>query len=250
MSGLRILPLGVGDAFSARYYSSCFAVESAGTWLLVDCPHPIRKILREAGETAGVPLDVDQFAAVVVTHLHADHSSGLEGLGFFLRFVHNRRLPLLTHPEVARSLWTGHLAAGMEWARQEPDGPYQRRQLDDFFQLHLLDEQKAGTVGPFSIKCRPTQHSIFTTALQIRAGGRCLGYSADTAFDPDLLAWFAPADLIVHETNPGLLHTPYEKLAALPADLRQKMRVTHYPDGFDVNASAIEPLRQGQFCMV
>jgi hypothetical protein len=42
------------------------------------------------------------------------------------------------------------------------------------------------------------------------------------------------------------LHTPYEKLAALPAWLRAKMRLTHLPDDFDADASAIEPLRQGR----
>jgi hypothetical protein len=42
------------------------------------------------------------------------------------------------------------------------------------------------------------------------------------------------------------VHTPYEKLAALPASLRSKMRLTHYPDDFDAVSSVIEPLRQGQ----
>ena len=43
---LRLLTLGVGDVFSARHYSTSFAVESNGHWLLVDCPHPMRKMLR------------------------------------------------------------------------------------------------------------------------------------------------------------------------------------------------------------
>src|SRR5437660_10987392 len=100
MSGLRLVPLGVGDAFSALYYSSCLAPEAEGSWLLIDCPHPIRKILRESGLAAGLGLDVGQFGALVLTHLHADHSSGLEGLAFFSRFVLGRRMPLLSHPDV------------------------------------------------------------------------------------------------------------------------------------------------------
>ena len=76
-----------------------------------------------------------------------------------------------------------------------------------------------------------------------------LGYSADTAYDPTLIEWLDDADLIVHETTTMIhtgVHTPYEKLAALPESLRSKMRLTHYPDDFDVNASVIEPLRQGR----
>src|SRR5258708_34943926 len=97
MSGLAVVALGVGDAFSARYYSSCLAVGAEGAWLLVDCPHPIRKILREAGGAAGVALDAGDFAAVVVSHLHADHSSGLQGFGYFPPFVLRRRTRLRAH---------------------------------------------------------------------------------------------------------------------------------------------------------
>ena len=98
----------------------------------------------------------------------------------------------------------------------------------------------------FSIEeARRTIHHIPTSALRIRAGGRTLGFSSDTAYDESLIAWLAEADLVVHETNLGV-HTPYEKLAALPADLRAKMRLIHYTDFFDTENSAIEPLVQGR----
>jgi hypothetical protein len=42
------------------------------------------------------------------------------------------------------------------------------------------------------------------------------------------------------------VHTPYANLAALPQSLRAKMRLTHYPDEFEVDKSAIEVLRQGR----
>jgi len=99
--------------------------------------------------------------------------------------------------------------------------------------------------GPFAISC--PAHGPLGTHLRaaIRAGGRCLGHSADTGFDEGLLDWLARADLLVHETNHPP-HTPYERLASLPAELRARMRLTHYPDEFDLAASAIEPLRQGR----
>jgi ribonuclease BN (tRNA processing enzyme) len=76
-----------------------------------------------------------------------------------------------------------------------------------------------------------------------------VGYSADTAFDPSLIDWLSSADLLVHEVTTLVhtgVHTPYEKLAALPAELLTKMRLIHYPDDFDAIGSVIEPLRQGQ----
>jgi ribonuclease BN (tRNA processing enzyme) len=240
---LSFVPLGVGDAFSARYYSSCLALEAEGQVLLVDCPHPIRKMMREASATSGVELDVDRVSAVVLTHLHADHSSGLEGLGYFSFFLLRRKMPLLAHPEVARRLWDGHLAAGMEALIPKLGEQPQPRGFEDYFTFTPLSTEAPVRFGPFTLECRRTYHHLPTTALRLRAAGRCLGYSADTAFDEGLIAWLAEADLFVHETNHGV-HTPYAALAALPAGTRARMRLIHYPDAFDLAGSTILPLEE------
>lgn len=249
--GLRLLALGTGDAFSARWYSTCLALESGGQWLLIDCPHPIRKMMAEASASAGVTLDVDGLVGAVVTHLHADHASGLEGLGYFAFFVLGRRLPLLVHPAVGARLWDGHLAAGMEQLLPAVGAPFREMHLEDYFQPVDLDEARAVELGPFSIECRRTIHHIPTTALRVRAGGRTLSHSADTAFDPGLIDWLMQSDLVLHETNYGV-HTPFADLAALPAATRGKMRLVHYPDQLDLEAAAasILPLRQGELVRV
>ncbi len=243
--GLAYIPLGVGDAFSALRYSSCVAVEADGAWLLVDCPHPIRKILREGSAGSGAGLDVGSFAAVVVTHVHADHASGLEGLGFYAHFVLRSRVKLLAHPKVAEGLWTGRLAGGMSEVADPATWASRRKVFSDYFDLEPLDDEHAVRVGPFEIECRRTRHVVPTTALRIRAGGRSLALSADTAFDPRLVAWLAEADVFLHETGPTI-HTPYDALAALPPEILRKARLIHYPDDLDLAASAIEPLVQGR----
>ena len=243
-AGLCFVPLGVGDAFSARYYSSCLLVECDGARLLVDCPHPIRKMLREAGQTSGLARDIADVQAVLLTHLHADHASGLEGFAYFSRFLLGQRAPLLAHPLVSERLWQSSLAAGMEQL-MDTAGHCQTMKLEDYLDLRPLDFDRPTEIGPFRVQCRRTIHHIPTTAFLISAGGKTLGYSADTAFDPTLLDWLAPADLIIHETNHGI-HTPYAKLAALPAPLRHRMRLIHYPDEFPVDTSTIEPLQQGR----
>ena len=245
---LRFVPLGIGDAFSERWYSTSFAMEAEGALLLVDCPHPIRKMLFEARErsrawSGGLDLRLERAEAVVLTHLHADHASGLEGYGYFARFALGKKARVAAHPAVIARAWEGHLAAGME-RLETPEG-LRPMCFDDYFEHIPLDTERAVAIGPFSIECRGTHHHVPTTALRIRAGGRCLGLSADTSFDPKLVAWLAEADLVVHETNLGT-HTPYESLAALPPELRAKMRLVHFPDDFDVAGSAIECLEQGR----
>ena len=52
-------------------------------------------------------------------------------------------------------------------------------------------------------------------------------------------------------TIPGrAISADHPALAALPAPLRQKMRLVHYPDEFDREASVIAPLRQGELVEV
>ena len=250
MSTVLLIPLGVGEAFTARYYTSCLVLGVDDTWLMIDCPHPVRKMLHEASTDAALasPLDLDRIYAVAVSHLHADHCCGLEDFGYFSFFALGRRAKLLMHPDASARLWDGLLAAGMELVQTKPDEPSVRKHLDDYFQLIDLDLSRPVKCGPFSIECRRTIHSVPTFAFRITAGDRVLGYSADTAYDPTLIAWLDDADLIVHETTTMIhtgVHTPYEKLAALPESLRSKMRLTHYPDDFDVNASVIEPTAPG-----
>jgi ribonuclease BN (tRNA processing enzyme) len=246
MSGLRLLSLGVGNAFSAVSYSTCLAVEAEGRWLLIDCPHPIRKIVREASLSAGVSFDVGDVYALVLTHMHADHVSGLEGLAYYNKFFLNRPLKLLADKGVSEHLWSGHLSAGMQFARQEQGGQIVEYRMSDFIELHDLPDRRPFVCGPFTISTFPATHSVPTTALFIEAAGRKFGYSADTAYDPRLIEWLSPADLIVHEANEDYPHTPYEQLAALPESLRKKMLVVHYPDGFDPPGREVELMRQGQ----
>ena len=250
MAGLRLLSLGIGNAFSALSYSTCLALEAEGRWLLIDCPHPIRKMMREASLSAGVTLDAADVYAVVLTHLHADHVSGLEGLAYYSRFFLNRPLKLLAHKSVSERLWSGHLAAGMQYAHNASGGPVVEYRLSDFIDLDDLPQYQSGNgqplvCGPFAISTFPATHSVPTTALFVEAAGRKFGYSADTAYDPKLIDWLSPADLIVHEANEDYPHTPYERLAALPESLRKKMLAVHCPDGFDPPGREVELMRQG-----
>jgi hypothetical protein len=177
----------------------------------------------------------------------------MEDLGYFSYFALRRAVRMFMHPESSANLWNGLLASGMNPLYQTPGVSPGRSQLSDYFDLIDLDTIHSVSSGPFSIECRRTIHSVPTHALRITVGGRVLGISADSAYDPALIDWLSSADLIIHEvTNlaESEVHTPYEKLATLPGSLRKRMRLIHYPDDFDLNASIIEPIREGRIYRV
>jgi hypothetical protein len=146
---------------------------------------------------------------------------------------------------VLARLWEG-LAPGMDSLSDPGDWSSRPMRLEDYFEPVLLDEAREVEVAGFRIACRPTRHHVFTTALRVQGGGRTLGMSADTAPDPGLLAWLARADLFLHETGAGGIHTPPGVLEALPVDVRARLRLIHYPDGFDPGPGGLELLEQGR----
>ena len=227
MSNVLLIPLGVGEAFTALHYTSCLVLGIDDDWLLIDCPHPVRKMLREASIAAGLPqpLDLDRIHAAAVTHLHADHCCGLEDFGYYSFFGLGRRAKLLMHPEASARVWDGLLAAGMELAAGEArcaagpqaTGRLLRADRPGYRPGRSSAGRSRSSADGRSTPCRPTR-------LRITAGGRVLGFSADTAYDPgpDRVALRRRPDRPRGDDawpTPGL-HTPYEKLAALPESLR------------------------------
>jgi ribonuclease BN (tRNA processing enzyme) len=242
VSDFEVVVLGVGDSFSERHHSSAVLLSCGGVSLAVDCPDMYRSVLRAAGERCDRLLAVPDH--VLITHVHGDHMNGLEGAAFFKHFAEGKRISLLCSPEVRAVIWEQRLQAcmGTLW-----DGQQMRRLgFDDYFEHVPLPWTEETRLGPFRIRTRRTRHHVPTSALLVEAGGRTLGYSSDTAFDPELIAFLEPADLIIHETNLGPAHTAYSDLAALPAELRARMRLIHYPDFFDTGGSVITPLQEGE----
>jgi hypothetical protein len=148
-------------------------------------------------------------------------------------------------PEVLAGLWSERLRGGMS-VLMDADGAKHPLTLDDYADVRPMpaDPRAPFTLGALTVAWRPTVHHIPTSALRFSHGGTSFGYSADTAYDPGLIAWLAEADLMVHETNLGV-HTPLDRLAALDAPLRDRMRLIHYPDWHDLDTSPIASAREG-----
>jgi ribonuclease BN (tRNA processing enzyme) len=243
VSKFEAVVLGVGDTFSEVHYGASLLLQCDGVNLAVDCPDLYRSVLRSAAESSRRSLSLADIDHMLITHVHGDHMNGLEGVAFFKHFAEDKRVKLVTSPELRASIWDERLRASMGtlWDGER----YRAMTFDSYFDHTPLSWTDRVEIGPFRISARRTIHHVPTSALLVEAGGRTLGYSSDTAFDPELIAFLEPADLIIHETNFGPAHTPYASLAALPEELRARMRLIHYSDMFDTASSNIAVLREG-----
>jgi ribonuclease BN (tRNA processing enzyme) len=243
MSRFEVVALGVGDTFSEVHHTASLLLESDGFRLAVDCPDRYRGVLKKVSQRSERALALEDIDHVFITHVHGDHVNGLEGVAFYKRFAEGKRLHLYTTPDVRAVLWDQRLRAAMEtlWDGTE----YRTLGFDDYFDFGLSPWEQELEIGPFQITLRRTKHHVPTAAMRVRVGDRTLGYSSDTAFDPELIQFLSGSDVIVHETNYGPAHTAYSDLLSLPRDLRERMRLIHYPDGFDPAASEIACLSEG-----
>ena len=240
--------LGVGDTFSEIYHPTSLLLMQGSFRLAIDCPDMYRRVLADARRVSGLPLDLADIDDVLLTHVHGDHMNGLEGVAFFKRFAQGRRLRLHGSPEVHDTVWPRRLSGSMSVLY---DGTAPRSLgYEDYFEPLVLPWGEPTRVGPFEVRTRRTKHHVPTSALLVRGDSGVIGYSADAAFDLDLVAFLDQADVIVHETNLGPSHTDLGDLLGLPERIRAKMHLVHYPDAYDPADAAIPFARQGQILAI
>ena len=238
---IRLVITGSGDAFSARHYGSSAVALAPGGRILIDCPDPIHRALREASETSGIRLDAASILDVIITHLHGDHVNGLEAFGFS-HWLLRRKDPSRPRPRV-------HAAAPVMdrlWPRLAPSMDQGgTASLEEYFEPRVLVPGTAASIAGLHVDCRVTTHMIPTFGLRLRDGSVSVGWSSDTGFEQAHVDWLAESGVVVHETSPPPFHTPVADLLALPEPVRRKIRLIHAPDDFDAASCPLPLLREG-----
>jgi ribonuclease BN (tRNA processing enzyme) len=202
-------------------------------------------MLSEAGQKAGVPLDYAQVDKLILTHLHGDHSNGLEEWLLYRYFILKQRPTIYTSPEVAADLWEHKLSCSLMWNSKDYNVGERTHTPEDFYDLVEVPFGSSFEIGAARFETRQTIHPLPTFGLKVHHENMILGYSCDTVYDPAHIEWLSEADLIFHECNMGP-HTGYEELVALDASLRGRMRLVHVSENFDIGGSVIPVLEQGR----
>ena len=235
---MKITFLGSGSAFvlGEENYHSNVIVEDSGNKMLIDAGTTIPDALNAQGLT---PMDIDK---IFITHNHADHSGGLEYIGFktyFNEFPFGQNRPeLYVVDGVAQDLWHQNLAGGMKYLVSGP------ADISTYFDAQLMDMNDHFYLSENVMCCPMMTHHVESEEYMMPSYGLLLGldvegvetsvfFSGDMKFMEEMmLKHYDGFDVIFQDCElaeyPNGVHAQYHQLVTLPEHIKKKMWLYHY----------------------
>lgn len=232
---MKLLFIGSGSAFTVddkNYNSNMLLIDTENAEkLLIDCGSDARRSLYKQGYSY---TDVDN---VYISHVHADHSGGLEWLGLTRKFSDGCDRPKLFSDEaIINDLWENTLSGGMMTLQGV------KADLESFF-----DVQKIAAGGSFiwnniTFKTVRTVHAfnddqlIPSYGLFFTINATRIFITTDTQFTPvELNASYQGADVIFQDCETSIsrsgVHAHFDQLVGLDPSIKAKMWLYHYNSG-------------------
>jgi len=232
-----VTPLGTSHGFDANGDCTSFVIWLDSKGILVD---PSSEALAYLDQVGVAPQDVPY---VFLTHIHADHDAGLVE-----KLVSGSQTKVIASDPVFRTF--------IEKARHITGHDFEREGLLIHIPANPGDGVRIEMANDFAqLDTRWNLHPIPTNGFRLTFGGRTLGYSGDTQYDPamlenlwrrgtlgeaqfkDLMFFFwtpegqPTVDLLYHEAGIPPIHTDKETLRALPDAITSRMSLVHIADG-------------------
>lgn len=246
---LELFFIGTGSAFAATLFQTNFLIIKGDYHILVDFGMTGPTALLSSARLKSSDIEV-----ILPTHSHADHVGGLECLGLMNRyigipFMKKPKIKMIISEEYQRVLWDCTLRGGMEWNEQEM---ITGRKLSfcDYFQSVRPVWKKSQPREVFEVDFNGIHLELFRVKHTPESANdwqeSFIGHglfiddkvfvSGDTRFDLDLINMYKDrAQIMFHDVQffKGGVHASLEELKTLPSEVKEKMFLMHYPDGWE-----------------
>jgi ribonuclease BN (tRNA processing enzyme) len=230
---MKLIFLGSGSAFTVgadNYHSNMLLINEAGSKLLIDCGSDVRHSLNEQGFTHKDITDV------YISHLHADHSGGLEWLACEKKFGNSSSRPnLYINQSMVDSLWS-KIGVGL--------GTVQGMvvDIDSYFNVIAIPNNGSFDWENIHFQLLQTVHAmngytlIPSYGLLFTINNKKIFITSDTQFSPNqILHFYEKADVIFQDCETAEcrsgVHAHYSELVTLDKKIKSKMWLYHYNPG-------------------
>lgn len=245
--------LGAGGAFTRRFGTTCSVLTLGGERWLIDCGRQAPDQLHAAG------ISWHQITGQLVTHVHGDHTHGLEDFAFSRYFMSGEvpsirdggpKPTLVCHSAVREELWQS-LASSLRYV-PEPEAPTSGELSTYFDPCDPMSAEPPGdnpwprserfavaggsviTTDTVHVPCKPS------TALTLEFGEARAWWSGDSTVDAAMLIALEPnTNIIFHDCTfieyPGQVHGAFGELERLPEVVRRKVVLMHHEDDLEVH---------------
>jgi ribonuclease BN (tRNA processing enzyme) len=222
---MELTVLGCSGSYGAPGRGACsgYLLRTDTTSVWVDCGNGTFGHLQEH-------LEVEDLTAVILTHGHPDHCVDIYGLHVLLRYGLGREnLPVFAPEGLEKFL----LSLVSDWGNA--------------FDWRAVGDGDAAKIGDIDLKFSRTDHPPPTYAVEARADGRRLIYTADTGPDWSVDAFEPGADLVLseatylHDNRPAPIHLSAKQAGeAARAARAQRLILTHLWPRVDPAVAAVE----------
>lgn len=223
----KVTVIGTGGAFTKTQCHTSVLIETNGKKYLLDCGFKVPQTLHDMG------INMSEIDGIIISHVHADHTGGLEEFGFMGMYVFNKKFDLYLAEDLVRELWDKTLAGGMEEL-----GGGLKGKLEDFFNVYTFSDLKEFNVNDLNILPIKTLHVNPSKPSYSFVINDKVFFSADMKFDRALIVslfkegiehFFHDCQLFTQENG---VHASLEELTTLPEEIRVKIKAMHYGDNY------------------
>ncbi len=184
---MKVIFLGVGEAFDENYPNNSQLILSEKTNLLLDCGYLIPAQLWKYSP------DKDFLDAIYISHCHADHYFGLPAL-LVRMWEEKRKKPLTIISQ------KGNKKTILEMLELAYQGFSTSDKLG--FDLNFIEVEKFKETkfNELFLDFAPTTHSLSNLAIKVSDGKNSVCYSGDGMFNQETEKLYENSGLVIQET--------------------------------------------------